>query len=327
MLRPNRLRSRRKINRMAYFLGIDAGATKTNCVLGTETQTLARAQGGSIKVARVSDVDAEKHLQQVLSSLVQQSGVALSSISGTCVGLSGISISSVANWVRNALASRVSGPIEICGDELIALDAAFHGGRGILAIAGTGSHVVGRTHNGELVRTGGWGPVMSDQGAGSRIGLLALRAIFHAQDASEETSLLPAVHSAWNTKTIKDLIERGNSLPVVEFSQLAPLVAQAAVAGDAVARHVLQQSGEELADLVLLAMSKGTALESVTTSNSAALKPWTIAYTGSVIEKIALLRDCMITTILQSDPAVEFLSQPADPPLGALWRAAHISTP
>ena len=311
---------------MAYFLGIDAGATKTNCVLGTETQVLARAQGGSIKIARVSEASAEKQLQDVLSSLVQQSGVALSSITGTCVGLSGIAIPSVAGWVKNALSSRVSGPIALCGDEVVALDAAFHGGRGVLAIAGTGSHVVGRTSSGELVRTGGWGPVMSDQGAGSRIGLLALRAIFHAQDASQETSLLPAIHAAWNTQTVEDLIERGNSIPVVAFSKLAPLVAQCAAAGDAVARRVLQQSGEELADLVLLAMRKGTALESATSSASESLKPWTIAYTGSVIEKISLLRECMITTILQSDPAVEFLSQPADPPLGALWRAAHIST-
>jgi len=140
---------------MAYFLGIDAGATKTNCVLGTETDVLARAQGGSIKVARVSEANAEMHLHAILASLVQQSGVALQSISATCVGLSGIAIPSVADWVRTALASRVSGHLELCGDELIALDAAFHGGRGILAIAGTGSHVVGRTRNGELVRTGG----------------------------------------------------------------------------------------------------------------------------------------------------------------------------
>ena len=311
---------------MAYFLGIDAGATKTNCVLGTETDVLARAQGGSIKVARVSEANAEMHLQQVLSSLVEQSRVALSSITGTCVGLSGISISSVANWVRNALASRVSGHIELCGDELIALDAAFRGGRGILAIAGTGSHVVGRTRNGELVRTGGWGSVMSDQGAGSRIGLLALRAMFHAQDASEETSLLPAIHAAWGTQKIEDLIERGNSTPVVEFSKLTPLVARAAAEGDVVARRVLQQSGEELADLVLLAMRKGTALETGASSTSTALARWRVAYTGSVIDKNSLLREAMISTILQSDPAAEFLSQPADPPLGALWRAAHAST-
>jgi N-acetylglucosamine kinase-like BadF-type ATPase len=140
---------------MAFVLGIDAGATNTNCVLGTETDVLARAQGGSIKVTRVSEANAEMHSQVILASLAEQSGIALNSISGTCVGLSGFAISSVADWVRNALTSRVSGHIELCGDELIALDAAFHGGRGILAIAGTGLHVVGRTRNGELVRTGG----------------------------------------------------------------------------------------------------------------------------------------------------------------------------
>jgi N-acetylglucosamine kinase-like BadF-type ATPase len=311
---------------MAYFLGIDAGATKTNCVLGTETDVLARAHGGSIKVARVGEADAEKHLQEVLASVVQQSAVALNAITGTCVGLSGISISSVADWVRTALASRVSGPIELCGDELIALDAAFHGGRGILAIAGTGSHVVGRACDGQLVRTGGWGPVMSDQGAGTRVGLLALRATFHAQDASEATALLPAIHAAWGTHTIEDLIERGNSLPVVEFSKLAPLVAEAAAAGDAVARSVLQQSGEELADLVLLAMRKGSALESSASSHFSTVEPWTVAYTGSVVEKISFLRECMIAAIHRSDPAVQFLSGPADPPLGALWRASRLLT-
>lgn len=312
---------------MAYFLGIDAGATKTNGVLGTESDVLARAQGGSIKVTRVSEANAETHVQAILASLVEQSGIALNSISGTCVGLSGFAIPSVADWVRNALTSHVSGHIELCGDELIALDAAFRGGRGILAIAGTGSHVVGRTRNGELVRTGGWGPVMSDQGAGSRIGLLALRAMFHAQDASEETLLLPAIHAAFGTQTIGDLIDRGNSTPVVEFSQLTPLVAKVAAAGDTVALRVLQQSGEELADLVLLAMRKGRVLESGASAPSAAIAPWTIAFTGSAIEKISLLRESMISTILQSDPAVKFLAQPADPPLGALWRAAHISTP
>lgn len=311
---------------MAYFLGIDAGATKTNGVLGTETEVLARAHGDSIKVTRVSETDAETHLQALLASLVQQSGVALKTLSGTCVGLSGFFIPGVANWVRTALASRIGGQLEICGDELIALDAAFRGGRGILAIAGTGSHIVGRTRNGELVRTGGWGPVMSDQGAGCRIGLLALRAMFHAQDASEKTSLLQAIQAAWGTQTFEELIERGNSTPVVEFSKLAPVVADAAAAGDIVARRVLQQSGEELADLVLLAIRRGTALES-RASSSTAIAPWKVAYTGSIVEKISLMRESMISAILQSEPAVEFLAQPANPPLGALWRAAHISAP
>ncbi|MGO8718791.1 MAG: N-acetylglucosamine kinase [Acidobacteriaceae bacterium] len=308
---------------MDYFLGIDAGATKTSCVLGTEDRVLVRAHGGCIKITRVDEASAEKHLQDVLSTVVSQSGVPLTSIAGTCVGLSGIAIASVAAWVRNALASRVHGPIALCGDEEIALDAAFHGGRGILAIAGTGSHVIGRARGGQLVRTGGWGPVLSDQGAGSRIGLLALRAIFYAMDASEETSLLPALHAAWKTQTVEELVDLGNRILVVELSQLAPLVAQAAAAGDAVAHRVLQQSGEELADLILLAMRKASALETSTPSDAPPVEsePWTVAYTGSVIEKISLLRESMIAAIHRTDPSVQIFSEPVDPPLGALWRA------
>ena len=82
---------------MAYFLGIDAGATKTNCVLGTEAEVLARPQDGSIKVARVSEANAEMHLHAILASLVRQSGVGLRSVSATRVGLSGFAIPSVAD--------------------------------------------------------------------------------------------------------------------------------------------------------------------------------------------------------------------------------------
>jgi glucosamine kinase len=308
---------------MDYFLGIDAGATKTSCVLGTQSRVLARAHGGCIKITRVTEASAEKHLEDVLFAVASQSGVPLNSIAGTCVGLSGLVLPNVADWVRDTLASRVHGPIALCGDEEIALDAAFHGGRGILAIAGTGSHVVGRARGGELVRTGGWGPILSDQGSGSRIGLLALRAIFYAMDASQETSLLPALHTAWKTRTVEELVDLGNRIPRVELSKLAPVVTQCAEEGDAVAQRVLQQSGEELADLVLLAMRKATALETATPSDAppVASDPWTVAYTGSVIENISLLRESMIAAIHRTNPSVQILSEPADPPLGALWRA------
>lgn len=313
---------------MDYFLGIDAGATKTSCVLGTETRVLARVHGGCIKITRVSEASAEKHLQDVLSAVAQQSGVPLSSIAGTCVGLSGVVLPNVANWVRNTLASRVHGPIALCGDEEIALDAAFHGGRGILAIAGTGSHVMSRARGGQLVRTRGWGPILSDQSSGSKIGLLALRAIFYAMDASEETSLLPALHAAWKTRTVEELVDLGNRIPRVELSKLAPVVAQCSAEGDAVARRVLKQSGEELADLVLLAMRKARALETAIPSDipPVAPEPWTVAYTGSIIENISLLRESMIAAIHRTDPSVQILSEPVDPPLGALWRAGKTYT-
>ncbi len=39
----------------------------------------------------------------------------------------------------------MSGELILLGDVEIALDAAFHGGAGVLVLAGTGSNVAGRT--------------------------------------------------------------------------------------------------------------------------------------------------------------------------------------
>jgi hypothetical protein len=56
-------------------------------------------------------------------------------------------------------------------------------------------------------------------------------------------------------------------------------------------------------------------------ASPAAPDPWIVAYTGSVIENISLLRESMIQAIHRLDPSVQILSEPADPPPGALWRA------
>lgn len=305
---------------MSHFLGIDAGATKTRCILASETEVLARTLGGCIKITRVEEATAQRNLEEILADIVLQSGVELGSVARTCVGLSGVSIASVTGWTRRVLGERVGGQLSIYGDEDIALDAAFHGGRGILVIAGTGSNVVVRTSNGQLVHAGGWGPVLSDQGSGSRIGLLAVRAIFLSIDALQKTSLLPALHDAWNTRILEELIDLGNRIPGPDFSRLTPMVARCAAEGDAVAQTVLRHSGEELAELVVLAIDRAVSLER---KAGACDLPWTIAYTGSVVEHIALLRENMAATVRRKYPTVQIHTAPTDPVLGALWRARN----
>jgi N-acetylglucosamine kinase-like BadF-type ATPase len=45
---------------MAYFLGLDAGATRTRCVLADNDNILARASSGTIKILHRPVEDAEK---------------------------------------------------------------------------------------------------------------------------------------------------------------------------------------------------------------------------------------------------------------------------
>ena len=93
-------------------------------------------------------------------------------------------------WAETTLRELVSGGVIIAGDEQIALDAAFHGGAGVLVIAGTGSHVTGRCADGSTVGAGGWGPVLGDEGSGTWIGLEAIRACLRARDRGVESCLL-----------------------------------------------------------------------------------------------------------------------------------------
>jgi N-acetylglucosamine kinase-like BadF-type ATPase len=66
--------------------------------------------------------------------------------------------------------------LHVEGDGTMTLKAAIPDGEeGILLIIGTGSVVYYKTLDGRVNRIGGWGPLLSDEGSGYRIGLTALR--------------------------------------------------------------------------------------------------------------------------------------------------------
>jgi glucosamine kinase len=124
---------------------------------------LARVRTGTIKRIRTDAETASRNLEFALEQLSTHSGVSMQSVVRTCVGTAGESIPLVADWLRHAIASRVSGELILLGDVEIALDAAFPKESGVLVLAGTGSNVAGRMGAGPLMTAGGWGPALSDQ--------------------------------------------------------------------------------------------------------------------------------------------------------------------
>ena len=137
----------------------------------------------------------------------------MAGVTRTCVGTSGNTVPLVTDWLREGFAGHVSGPLLLVGDVEIALDAAFFGGRGVLALAGTGSNVAARAGNGEIITAGGWGPILADQEAGHWIGIEGLRRGFRARDEGRPTGLLEAARRLWNLPSIDALIEFANTQP------------------------------------------------------------------------------------------------------------------
>jgi N-acetylglucosamine kinase-like BadF-type ATPase len=314
---------------MPLYLAIDAGGTKTRCLLADEGRVLARASTGTVKLMRVAEEEATARLRAMLAEVAASAAVSLSDVTRTCFGLAGSRSESVRAWAAKAIADfGVGGALVISGDEEIALDAAFAGGPGILVIAGTGSNVIGRARDGNLFGAGGWGPVLGDEGSGYWIGLEAIRAALRAHDEGDgggaAAALLREVGGAWGLASLGELVALGNlrspsdaaSASAPDFASLAPVVARLAAEGNHVAADVLQRAGEALAAFVALVHRKMAAAASIQGSDALA-----VAFTGSVLSEIAPVRTALVGALLNAVPTASVRDLPVDPLEGALWRA------
>jgi glucosamine kinase len=298
---------------MTYFLGLDAGGTSTRAALAEDERIVGRAKSGSIKVMRVTAADAEANLRSLLADVVKSSGVPITKVASTCVGTAGNTISTVTGWIWQTLGPMLRGDLVVCGDVEIALDAAFPGEAGVLVMAGTGSNTLGRTSKGELVTVGGWGPLLADEGSGHWIGLRALRAAIREHDEQGSSKLLTALAAQWKAETLEQVVEIAHTVPPPDFAALTRTVVDAASEGNRLAQSVLVGGGRALGEDASLALRKVLALEPAA--------PRRVAFTGSVLENIAMVREAMSAEIEREHPGTQVLPRAVDPTEGALWRA------
>jgi N-acetylglucosamine kinase-like BadF-type ATPase len=303
---------------MPYFLAVDAGGTKTDFALANEDRELVRVRTGSIQRQRVNEETARQNLSEALHQLELSTGVAMRGVTRCCIGTSGDSVPLIAAWLRQAFATSVGGELLLLSDVEIALDACFHGGRGVLVLAGTGSNLAGRAATGKIVTAGGWGPNLADQGSGQFIGLEGLRRGFLAIDQDRPTSLLDLARKHWKLSSLNALIEFANANPAPNFTTFAPVVVAAATVGDGVAQEVLEKAGRDLGYLAGLIIDRIRRLESGAGED---FSPPPVAVAGSILGKVASVREALTESLRLQFPEIEIVDAPADPVLGALWRA------
>jgi glucosamine kinase len=246
---------------VAIFLGIDGGGSKTSCVIGDETSVLGTGTAGGSNVVRVGEAQARESLAIAIHQACTVANVQPSQITKVCVGLAGAARSEVSQPVRTMISEILSGDgtpystdpdeITVVGDMVIALEAAFGDGPGVIVIAGTGSIAYGRSRDGEIARAGGWGFAVSDEGSGHWIGRTALAASLRARDESqaEPSPLLDGLMKSWKIETREKLVLAANAAPPPDFAALFPSVLALADSGDPIARDVLTKAGTQLADL------------------------------------------------------------------------------
>jgi N-acetylglucosamine kinase-like BadF-type ATPase len=301
---------------MSVVLGIDGGGTRTRASIVDGERTLAFAESGSIKRLRVGAAVAEQNLREVLAEVYKQAGV--TGVRAASAGVASAAMPGVPEWIKAVFAEFGVERSEVVGDEVIALDAAFRGGAGVLQIAGTGTNCIGRAPDGGRESAGGWSSRLGDEGSGYWIGLHAVRRALHAYDREEPTRVLEVVGGIWGTESIEELVNLGDSTPGPDFAALAPAISELAEKGDAVALGVLQQASADLVETVLLVRAKLRRKHNLT-------EEVPVAWIGSVIGKARLVREAFFAGLHEAAPAMPVLQTEVAGIEGAVWRAQRLA--
>jgi glucosamine kinase len=304
---------------VAIFLGIDGGGSKTSCLIGDETSILGAGTAGASNPVRVGEAQARDALAAAIRQACAIANITPSQIKKTCVGLAGAARPEISGPVRLCLGELVAGEIEVVGDMVIALEAAFGGDPGVIVIAGTGSIAYGRNSKGQTARAGGWGFAISDEGSGQWVGRAAVAATVRALDLGDaegsNESLLRNLMKFWQVETREQLVVLANATPPPDFSALFPLVLAAADHGDRIALDVLNQAGAELAGLAR------TVVGRLFSSIAADADKLAVAMSGGVFSASALVRQVFYNCLRAEQPGLTINPNVIEPVRGALAMA------
>jgi len=231
---------------MRLFLGIDGGQSSTTALVGDERGRVAGIGRAGPCNHAAAEEGREKFRRAIGESVRAAAGDAR--FECACLGLSG------GPEDKEELAREIirADRYLLTHDAAVALTGATGGGPGIIVIAGTGSMAFGRNAERRTARAGGWGYIFGDEGGGFDLVRQGLRAALRMEEGwGAPTRLREALLEATGATSSHDLLHRfySGDFPRHRIASFAPIVEQAAVAGDGAAREILMSAAQTLATL------------------------------------------------------------------------------
>src|SRR4051812_30969839 len=236
-------------HRSMHVLGIDAGGTKTVCMLAdARGEIIAEARGGGANLQSSGELEVEKVLHHVMEAVLAERDVRPEAI---CLGMAGGDRPDDGDAVRGIM-RRIGYKARtvVVNDALVALVAGAGDTPGVVIVAGTGSIAYGRDASGHAARAGGWGYLLGDEGGGFWIGRAALTAVVRQFDGRGPATLLtPMILEHLDLSTPRELIHEIYYRDVHRhtIAGIAGLVQGAMEQRDAIATDILSRAGVELA--------------------------------------------------------------------------------
>jgi len=297
------------------LIGVDAGATHTTAAIADAHGTvLVRAEGGP---GAVRPGDAAGAAERIRATCADALGKAFREVRGdvVVVGAAGAGREEERLALQAALeATRLAPRVVVTTDGVIALQAAFGDGAGIVLLAGTGSIAWARLPSGETGRVGGLGAALGDLGSGYDLGRRALRAVGLALEGLDRpTDLAERFLARLRLPGLDALVRWTATADVQRIAALGAEVLELAAAGDSVAAGIADAAADDLARHVRALAGRWP--------RGAAVR---VALGGGLLARSGDYRERVVARIVADVPDAKIGTEPVDAVLGAVHLARSL---
>ncbi len=267
---------------MKYYLGVDAGGTKTHTIIVNENdEVIGEYTSGS---GNHTAVGLEKALDNIFESIIAAKLKAEKTIkdeltvSGSCAGLAGLDTDKDREVLTNVLDKLfyklgLKAPI-IVNDTQIGLRSATDNKNAMVIICGTGSNCYARNEEGKEVRVGGLEYILSDEASGYAMGSKALHFAAKSFDGRVKKTMLEDMIieklQVTNMREAKNIV---HGYEKRDFANLVYLIFDAYRQDDWAAKQIVEETVKEGFVMVKTAADKLDYQ-----------KPFDVVYIGGLFE-------------------------------------------
>jgi glucosamine kinase len=256
-----------------FFIGIDGGATHCQArIRDIDGHLLGEGEGGPANIH--SDFPlAKDSIRAATKSALAAAGLDERSLkrAHAGLGLAGAGLKAVSDRLVSEVAYFAS--IELETDAYAAWLGAHQGNDGGIAILGTGSSGLAIV-DGKRTTVAGWGPEVSDEAGGQRMGREALRRTLWAFDGRAETCGLTAAILTRFNRDPAQIVAFATRASSADYARFAPLIFEYASAEDPLAIALVREASEAAVSIIDTLKSAGAPSVSLIGGLAEPLFPW-----------------------------------------------------
>lgn len=261
---------------MSFYLGIDAGGTRTSArLVSADGKTIGIGEAGPANT-RIGLENALREVELACWQAIEAAGLSPGEVGSIRAGLgiSGLNRRGVLDGLQAHKFPFAS--TAFASDAAIACLGAHAGADGGIVIVGTGSIGFARV-GGETVIVGGYGFPISDEGSGADLGLHAIQQSLWARDRRIAPSPMTQEILERFSDSAGEIVSWMDSATATDYAVFAPLVMEHASKGDAVAEPIVQDAARAVDRLIRVLFERGAPHCSLMGGLSVVLYDWLAA--------------------------------------------------